>query len=122
MALSGESSTVDLSMKQPSEKTTRKDRGQQRSCNQKHTRQELGTTDRSHSEFHSSLLWDGGSAMDDNTSDNALDIAATLNNVLDSATTETTSVKSPESGSQSAIDSLTQAFTTSKVILRKIAG
>ena len=56
------------------------------------------------------------SAMDDNTSDNALDIAATLNNVLDS-------VKSPESGSQSAlVDSLTQAFTTSKVTSPAIEG
>ena len=55
------------------------------------------------------------SAMDDNTSDNALDIAATLNNVLDSSDhSKTASVKSPESGSQSAlVDSLTQAFTTS---------
>ena len=56
------------------------------------------------------------SAMDDSTSDNALDIAATLNNVLDS-------VKSPESGSQSAlVDSLTQAFTTSKVTSPAIEG
>ena len=40
------------------------------------------------------------SAMDDNMSDNALDIAATLNNVLDSSNhSKTASVKSPESGS-----------------------
>ena len=63
-------------------------------------------------------------AMDDNTSDNALDIAATLNNVLDSSDNRnTTSVKSPESGSQSAlVDSLTQAFTTSKVTSPAIEG
>ena len=64
------------------------------------------------------------SAMDDNTSDNALDIAATLNNVLDSSDhSKTASVKSPESGSQSAlVDSLTQAFTTSKVTSPAIEG
>ena len=64
------------------------------------------------------------SAMDDNTSDNALDIAATLNNVLDSSDhSKTASVKSPESGSQSAlVDSLTQAFTTSKVASPAIEG
>ena len=64
-------------------------------------------------------------AIDDNTSDNALDIAATLNNVLDSSdNSKTTSVKSPESGStQSAlVDSLTQAFTTSKVTSPAIEG
>ena len=63
-------------------------------------------------------------AMDDHTSDNALDIAATLNNVLDSSdNSKTTSVKSPESGSQSAlVESLTQAFTTSKVTSPAIEG
>lgn len=64
-------------------------------------------------------------AIDDNTSDNALDIAATLNNVLDSSdNSKTTSVKSPESGpTQSAlVDSLTQAFTTSKVTSPAIEG
>ena len=63
-------------------------------------------------------------AMDDNTSDNALDIAATLNNVLASSDNRnTTSVKSPELGSQSAlVDSLTQAFTTSKVTSPAIEG
>ena len=62
--------------------------------------------------------------MDDNTSDNALDIAATLNNVLDSSDhSKTASVKSPESGSQSAlVDSLTQVFTTSKVTSPAIEG
>ena len=64
------------------------------------------------------------SAMDDNTSDNALDIVATLNNVLDSNNhSKTASVKSPESGSQSAlVDSLTQALTTSKVTSPAIEG
>ena len=64
------------------------------------------------------------SLMDDNTSDNALDIAATLNNVLDSSDhSKTASVKSPELGSQSAlVDSLTQAFTTSIVTSPAIEG
>ena len=64
------------------------------------------------------------SAMDDNTSDNALDIAATLNNVLNSSDhSKTASVKSTESGSQSTlVDSLTQAFTTSKVTSPAIEG
>ena len=64
------------------------------------------------------------SLMDDNKSDNALDIAATLNNVLDSSDhSKTASVKNPESGSQSAlVDSLTQACTTSKVTSPAIEG
>ena len=57
-------------------------------------------------------------ALDDDRRDNELDIAATLDHVLDSSDiNNTTSVKSPESGSQSAftVESLTQAFTKSKV-------
>ncbi|PFX15682.1 hypothetical protein AWC38_SpisGene20092 [Stylophora pistillata] len=64
-------------------------------------------------------------AIDDNTSDNTLDIAATLNNVLDSSdNSKTTSVKSPESGPTQSVlvDSLTQAFTTSKVTSPAIEG
>ena len=54
-------------------------------------------------------------ALDDDRRDNELDIAATLDHVLDSSDiNNTTSVKSPESGSQSAlVESLTHAFTKS---------
>ncbi|CAH3173208.1 unnamed protein product [Porites lobata] len=63
-------------------------------------------------------------ALDDDRRDNALDIAATLAHVLDSSdNNNTTSVKSPESGSQSAlVESLTQAFTKSKVTSPAIEG
>ena len=130
MALSGESSTVDL----VSETTKRdKDRGMTK-VNMAAVLQGLQMTLAhlaKNSELQTEaiqnlkeefLLCSGDedtedtSAMDDSTSDNALDIAATLNNVLDS-------VKSPESGSQSAlVDSLTQAFTTSKVTSPAIEG
>ena len=130
MALSGESSTVDLA----SETTKRdNDRGMTE-VNMAAVLQGLQTTLAhlaKNSELQTEaiqnlkeefLLCSGDedtedtSAMDDSTSDNALDIAATLNNVLDS-------VKSPESGSQSAlVDSLTQAFTTSKVTSPAIEG
>ena len=130
MALSGESSTVDLA----SETTKRdNDRGMTK-VNMAAVLQGLQMTLAhlaKNSELQTEaiqnlkeefLLCSGDedtedtSAMDDSTSDNALDIAATLNNVLDS-------VKSPESGSQSAlVDSLTQAFTTSKVTSPAIEG
>ena len=63
-------------------------------------------------------------ALDDDRRDNALDIAATLAHVLDSSdNNNATSVKSPESGSQSAlVESLTQAFTKSKVTSPAIEG
>ncbi|CAH3163321.1 unnamed protein product [Porites lobata] len=63
-------------------------------------------------------------ALDDDRRDNALDIAATLAHVLDSSdNNNTTAVKSPESGSQSAlVESLTQAFTKSKVTSPAIEG
>lgn len=63
-------------------------------------------------------------ALDDDKRDNELDIAATLDHVLDSSDiNNTTSVKSPESGSQSAlVESLTQAFTKSKVTSPAIEG
>jgi len=56
-------------------------------------------------------------ALEDDRRDNELDIEATLDHVLNSSKiNNTTSVKSPESGSQSAlVESLTQAFTKSKV-------
>ena len=56
-------------------------------------------------------------ALEDDRRDNELDIEATLDHVLNSSNiNNTTSVKSPESGSQSAlVESLTQAFTKSKV-------
>lgn len=56
-------------------------------------------------------------ALEDDRRDSELDIAATLDHVLDSSDiNNTTAVKSPESGSQSAlVESLTQAFTKSKV-------
>ena len=62
--------------------------------------------------------------LDDNKRDNELDIAATLDHVLDSSDiNNTASVKSPESGSQSAlVESLTQAFTKSKVTSPAIDG
>ena len=137
MALSGESSTVDLSSK-----TTQRenDRGKTE-VNMATVLQGLQTTLAQlakNSEQQTEaiqnlkediLLCSGDDtedtpAMDDNTSDNALDIAATLNNVLASSDNRnTTSVKSPESGSQSAlVDSLTQAFTTSKVTSPAIEG
>ena len=138
MALSGESSTVDLA----SETTKRdNDRGTTE-VNMAAVLQGLQTTLAhlaKNSELQTEaiqnlkgefLLCSGDedtedtSAMDDNTSDNALDIAATLNNVLDSSDhSKTASVKSPESGSQSPlVDSLTQAFTTSKVTSPAIEG
>ena len=135
MALSGESSTMDLA----SETTKRdNDRGTTE-VNMAAVLQGLQTTLAhlaKNSELQTEaiqnlkedfLLCSGKedtSAMDDNTSDNALDIAATLNNVLDSSDhSKTASVKSPESGSQSAlVDSLTQAFTTSKVTSPAIEG
>ena len=130
MALSGESSKVDLARE-----TTKRDNDQGTTgVNMAAVLQGLQTTLAhlaKNSELQTEaiqnlkeefLLCSGDedtedtSAMDDNTSDNALDIAATLNNVLDS-------VKSPESGSQSAlVDSLTQAFTTSKVTSPAIEG
>ena len=138
MALSGESSTVDLSSK-----TTQRenDRGKTE-VNMATVLQGLQTTLAQlakNSEQQTEaiqnlkediLLCSGDDdtedtpAMDDNTSDNVLDIAATLNNVLDSSDNRnTTSVKSLESGSQSAlVDSLTQAFTTSKVTSPAIEG
>ena len=63
-------------------------------------------------------------ALDDDRRDNELDIAATLDHVLDSSDiNNTTSVKSPESGSQSPlVESLTQAFTKSKVTSPAIEG
>ena len=117
MALSGESSTVDLT----SETTKRdNDRGTTE-VNMAAVLQGLQTTLAhlaKNSELQTEaiqnlkeefLLCSGDedtedtSAVDDNTSDNALDIAATLNNVLDSSDhSKTASVKSPESGSQSA--------------------
>ena len=138
MALSGESSTVDLASK-----TTKRDnnwgttkvnmaavlQGLQVTLAHLAKNSELQTEaiQNLKEEF---LLCSGdedtedASAMDDNTSDNALDIAATLNNVLDSSDhSKTASVKSPESGSQSAlVDSLTQAFTTSEVTSPAIEG
>ena len=138
MALSGESSMVDLASE-----TTKRDNDQRRTeVNMAAVLQGLQTT-LAHlaksSELQTEaiqnlkeefLLCSGDedtedtSVMDDNTSDNALDIAATLNNVLDSSDhSKTASVKSPESGSQSAlVDSLTQAFTTSKVTSPAIEG
>ena len=70
-------------------------------------RQELGTANEAIQNFKEEFFLCSGdentedtSAMDDNTSDNALDIAATLNNVLDSSNhSKTASVKSPKSGS-----------------------
>ena len=63
-------------------------------------------------------------ALEDDRRDNELDIAATLDHVLDSSDiNNTTSVKSPESGSQSALlESLTQAFTKSKLTSPAIEG
>ena len=63
-------------------------------------------------------------ALEDDRRDSELDIAATLDHVLDSSDiNNTTSVKSPESGSQSAlVESLTQAFTKSKVTSHAIEG
>ena len=138
MALSGESSTVDLA----SETTKRdNDRGTTE-VNMAAVLQGLQTTLAhlaKNSELQTEaiqnlkeefLLCSGDedtedtSVMDDNTSENALDIAATLNNVLDSSDhSKTASVKSPELGSQSAlVDSLTQAFTTSIVTSPAIEG
>ena len=138
MALSGESSTVDLS----NETTQRENDRGKTEVNMATVLQGLQTTLAQlakNSEQQTEaiqnlkediLLCSGNDdtedtpAMDDNTSDNVLDIAATLNNVLDSSDNRnTTSVKSPESGSQSAlVDSLTQAFTTSKVTSPAIEG
>ena len=63
-------------------------------------------------------------ALEDGRRDSELDIAATLDHVLDSSDiNNTTAVKSPESGSQSAlVESLTQAFTKSKVTSPAIEG
>ena len=63
-------------------------------------------------------------ALEDDRRDSELNIAATLDHVLDSSDiNKTTSVNSPESGSQSAlVESLTQAFTKSKVTSPAIEG
>ena len=138
MALSGESSTVDLACE-----TTKRDNDRGTTeVNMAAVLQGLQTTLAhlaKNSELQTEaiqnlkeefLLCSGDedtedrSLMDDNKSDNALDIAATLNNVLDSSDhSKTASVKNPESGSQSAlVDSLTQACTTSKVTSPAIEG